>query len=92
MKCLRLLLFGVLLASAWCSGAENQSSHEQTIRRTLLAFSDARNAFDAQAIANLFTLDGEFTSPNGKTYQGRAAIQKFFARVFQSAEMKTSRS
>ena len=92
MKYFGLLLFSVLLTAAWCTATENQATDEQMIRRTLLAFSDARNAFDAQAIADLFTLDGELTSPTGNTYKGRPAIQKFFATVFQSPEMKTSRS
>ena len=72
-------------------GNENRPADEQAIRRTLSAFSDARNAFDSQTIAHLFAPDGEFTTPIGTTYQGRPAIQKFFATLFQSPEMKTSR-
>ena len=71
---------------------ENRTTDEQAIRRSLLAFEAARNALDAKAVAGLFTPDGEFTMPIGTTYQGRPAIEKFFAALFQSPEMKTSRA
>jgi len=65
---------------------------ERAIRQLILAFNNARHALDAQAIAGLFTRDGEFTTPLGTGYRGRRAIQQFFTTAFADPEMRSSGS
>ena len=69
-----------------------RDADEGAIRKTITAFNNARNAFDAKAIADLFDLDGTFTTPVGTSYLGRQAIQQFFASAFASPEMRSSPS
>jgi uncharacterized protein (TIGR02246 family) len=92
MKSFRLFFLMALSISSWGADIKGGAVDDRAIRQTLSAFNNARNALDAQAIADLFTLDGQFTTPIGSSYSGRSAIQNFFAKLFQSPEMKSSRS
>jgi uncharacterized protein (TIGR02246 family) len=91
MKCFLLFLLTTFLVSGRAGEIKGRVADEQAIRQTLLTFNKARDALDARGIANLFTPDGQFTTPIGISYSGRAAIQSFFAEAFQSPEMKANR-
>ena len=91
MKCFHLFLLMATSLWGWGADIKGRAADEEAIRQTLLAFDHARDALDAKRIADLFTPDGQFTTPIGTSYSGRAAIQGFFAKAFQSPEMKASR-
>lgn len=60
------------------------SPDEQAIRRCAEAFATAYNAGDAAAVAALFTPTAEIVDQEGHRAEGRAAIEKIFAGIFQA--------
>lgn len=56
---------------------------EKAIRATADAFAKAFNAADAKAVAALWAPDAEYVDESGESFQGRAAIEKLYAEVFQ---------
>jgi uncharacterized protein (TIGR02246 family) len=61
-----------------------QSPDEQAIRRVIEAFATAYNAGDAATLAALFTPTAEIVDSDGHRSEGRAAIEKVFAGIFQA--------
>ncbi len=57
---------------------------ESEIRLVSKAFEDAFDAADASAIAELFTIDGEFIDVERLVYQGREAVKAEFAATFEA--------
>jgi uncharacterized protein (TIGR02246 family) len=49
---------------------------EESIRKMLAKFADARNALDAQGMADAYAEDAEFISFNGPQISGRSAIER----------------
>jgi uncharacterized protein (TIGR02246 family) len=47
---------------------------EESIRRLVRGFADARNSHDGQTVANLYSEDGEWIADNGRVVQGRPAL------------------
>ncbi len=65
------------------AGKPQAPSAELTaIRTTSQAFTEAFNRQDPQAIAELWTPDGDFVDELGNRYAGRDAIQAAYARFF----------
>jgi uncharacterized protein (TIGR02246 family) len=60
------------------SSGDVKTSHddEESIRKMLAKFADARNALDAQGMADAYAEDAEFVSFNGPQITGRAAIER----------------
>src|SRR6516164_7015368 len=57
------------------------SKDESVIRGNIEAFVKAFNAGDAKAIAELFASEAQIVDDEGKTTQGRDAIEKVFAGI-----------
>jgi uncharacterized protein (TIGR02246 family) len=55
------------------------------VRKSADAFTKAFNAGDAKAVASFWTPDGEYTSPDGETLRGRAAIEKAYTEFFKTS-------
>jgi uncharacterized protein (TIGR02246 family) len=58
------------------------SGDEQAIRATGDAFIKAFNAADAKTLGALWTAEADYVDENGQSYQGRAAIEKEYATLF----------
>lgn len=57
---------------------------EKAIRSCTDAFVKAANAHDAKRLAALFAPDGEIVNEEGHVVQGREAIERTFAAIFQA--------
>jgi uncharacterized protein (TIGR02246 family) len=68
--------------------AADRSADEAAIRANIAQFVKAYNAGDAKAIAALFTPDGEVIDKEGNEAEGREAIEKTFAKIFQDMPEK----
>jgi uncharacterized protein (TIGR02246 family) len=81
--------FGVVQAddapagSAAVSATVGSQADEKAIRATAEDFLAAFNAADAKAVGALWAADAEYTDESGKSYQGRAAIEKEYAEFFK---------
>jgi uncharacterized protein (TIGR02246 family) len=58
------------------------AADEKTIAKNRSAYIKAFNAGDARALALLWAEDGEFVDEQGRSFRGRAAIEKEFASFF----------
>lgn len=83
------LTVGSLALVALCSlsdkvvRAAEPSPEEKAVRQTAQAFTDAFNKGDAQAVAALWTADGDYSvGPN--TVKGRDQIQKLYEEFFKA--------
>ena len=63
---------------------EQSRTDENAIRLNVNAFTKAANAHDAKALSALFAPDGELVNEEGHAVQGREAIERTFAAVFQA--------
>src|SRR5580704_13657332 len=72
----RDLLTGFVLTVALAAGSAGQSpsADEESVRTLIKAFADARNAHDGQAVAALYSEEGEWISAAGYFVQGRPAL------------------
>jgi len=68
--------------------SSDHSADEAAIRANIDRFVQAYNAGDAKAVAALFTADGEVHDKAGNEAEGREAIEKTFAKVFQEMPEK----
>jgi uncharacterized protein (TIGR02246 family) len=64
--------------------AADHSADEAAIRANIAQFVKAYNAGDAKAIAALFTPDGEAWDKEGNEAEGREAVAKTFAKIFEA--------
>jgi uncharacterized protein (TIGR02246 family) len=60
------------------------SADRDVILKTARDFADAFNKRDAKAIAALWTENGESRESDGRTFVGRAAIEKAYAELFKA--------
>jgi uncharacterized protein (TIGR02246 family) len=84
---------GVLAAILAATAAAQQKDDENAIRLVVDAFAKAYNGGDAKAIAALFLPGGEIVNEAGESVQGREAIERTFAEIFQAhpkAQIKVS--
>jgi uncharacterized protein (TIGR02246 family) len=61
-----------------------RKADEEAIRQLAVAYVKSYNAREPKTIAGLFTPDGEIVDDQGHSIQGRGAIEKVFAAVFES--------
>jgi uncharacterized protein (TIGR02246 family) len=66
------------------SSASDSSGDLAAIRLQSQAFVAAFNAGDAKAVAGLWTENGDFTDESGRTFSGRAAIEREYAALFNA--------
>lgn len=82
-KWLGLVFIGLLFSITFSTGAfSNLYMQQQNIRTTIEKARDAWVARDADALAQLFTPDGEIIVP-GQRWQGQARIREEVARFAQ---------
>jgi steroid delta-isomerase-like uncharacterized protein len=101
MRTLQLLTLSVLLCGAASSsvapgGAQAQTrpagkgAHmNQDMERVLVAFADAWNKHDVDALMSFMTPDGVFEASagntvNGERYEGQQAVRAAYAGIFQT--------
>jgi uncharacterized protein (TIGR02246 family) len=68
--------------------AADHSADEAAIRANIDRFVKAYNAGDAQAVAALFTPDGQIEDKEGNQTEGRKAIAQTFADLFKATPKK----
>jgi uncharacterized protein (TIGR02246 family) len=68
--------------------AVDRAADEAAIRANIAAFVKAYNAGDAKAVAALFSPDGQVEDKEGNVSEGREAIAKTFAAVFEATPDK----
>ena len=82
------LFCACVLVLMFCSGAPGddkaQSANREVAKKALAALDAAFNAHDAKAIGELFTPTGEFVSGDDDVFEGREAITREFAALFES--------
>jgi uncharacterized protein (TIGR02246 family) len=66
------------------SSEQSRTDDEKAIRLEADAFIKAANAHDAKALAAVFAPDGELVNEERHAVQGREAIERTFAAVFQA--------
>jgi uncharacterized protein (TIGR02246 family) len=65
--------------------AEDRTADEAAIRANVATFVRAYNVGDAKVVAVLFTPDALIVDKDANTWQGRAAIEQTFAKLFAAA-------
>jgi uncharacterized protein (TIGR02246 family) len=65
------------------ASSSEEAADEQAIRKTAADFETAYRAKDADAIARLYTSDGEIVDIDGTIVRGRGAITREFRKIFQ---------
>jgi uncharacterized protein (TIGR02246 family) len=55
-----------------------QATVDPSLQKTLVAFTEAFNRFDAKAVASFFSDDGTLLTPEGRYGRGRAGVEKVF--------------
>lgn len=63
--------------------SSTESADVKAIRATAVAFERAFDAGDAKAVAALWTQQGDYVDENGQVSQGRKAIEKKYASLFE---------
>jgi uncharacterized protein (TIGR02246 family) len=66
------------------SAQQSRADDEKAVRLEVGAFTKAANAHDAKALAALFAPEGEIVNEEGHALQGREAIEKTFAALFEA--------
>jgi len=83
----RIILCSSLLVVALCSGAPSDDKapdkNAEPVSKAFAALAKAYNARDPKAIAELFTPNGEFIDAEDNVFQGRDAISREFAALFE---------
>jgi uncharacterized protein (TIGR02246 family) len=83
----RKILCSSLLLLGLCSGAPSDDKapdkNAEPVKKVLASLVTAYNARDARAIAELFTPTGEFIDAEDNVFQGRDAISREFAALFE---------
>src|SRR4051812_48926702 len=86
------LVLAIVTALATPLAAESNAQDEAAIRKVITAYSSARDALDAQAMANLYANDAEYRSLGGEqSITGRSSIEKHWADFFQRKSSRASR-
>lgn len=81
------ILGGCLVMALCCGGVPSQekpgSPSADAVGKILSAVTAGYNARDSKAISELFTTTGEFIDGEGNVFQGRDAIAREFAALFE---------
>lgn len=71
--------------------AQDQQAQDVPVRTLIRAFADARNTHDGQAVAVLYSEDGEYISSMGTFASGQAALSKVWSSVSGHVDRTISR-
>ena len=84
----RSLLAGFVLTVtlATIGAGQSPSTDEESIRALIETFAGARNAHDGQAVAALYSEEGEWISANGSFVHGRPALARLWSGVTGEVE------
>jgi uncharacterized protein (TIGR02246 family) len=79
----RAVLAPLLLAVALTAigNAQSFQTDDEPIRTLIKTFADARNAHDGEAVAALYSEDGEWISAHGYFVHGRPALVRLWSGV-----------
>jgi uncharacterized protein (TIGR02246 family) len=77
-----LALGGLTARHAWAADAKPNGKEEMAILKKAEAFVEAFHTGDAKAVASHWAEDGDYTDQRGRTFKGRAAIEKIFKELF----------
>jgi len=80
---------GTALAQSNEGSIRSDLVNEGTIRELYANFNKAWNKHDTQAMANMWSIDGDHREPDGRLAKGREAISKLFAAQHESVFKKT---
>jgi len=87
MRIRRKMFCSSLVLLALCSGAPSDEKapdkNPEVVTKVLASLAAAYNARDAKAIAEQFTPSGEFIDAEDNVFQGRDAISREFAALFE---------
>src|SRR5437868_1204850 len=64
------------------AAAEERQPDQTAVRKALDGFVAAFRKGDAKAVAACWTAEGEYTSDDGTTFRGRAALEKAYSEFF----------
>jgi uncharacterized protein (TIGR02246 family) len=82
-----ILMLAICAGAALAAAAEpTKPDDEAAIRRAVDAYVAAFNRGDARALAACWSDEGEYVSPDGMRFKGRAAIQKEFEAYFAESQ------
>ncbi len=62
------------------------NADEALIRKAIASYTEAFNKGDAKAVANHWSENGEFITPDGRTLKGREALSKNFGDYFKETK------
>ncbi len=88
----RQMLFLLAVCTVAAAGAtvtqaqQDAPDDEARIRKNIAAYLEAFRNRDADAMAALWTEDGEYLTPGGELIKGRAALKESFERNFEDNE------
>jgi uncharacterized protein (TIGR02246 family) len=89
MKIATVILLVLVAAASAVGGQETTtpvSPDELAVRKAIASYTAAFNKADAKALAAHWTAQGSFTTPAGKTLQGREQLETDFAAYFKEAK------
>ena len=84
-----LALVSLIPVSSPAERDKQQESTTEAIQKVVTAYTKAFNEADAEALADLWTPQGDYLGPRGQRIQGRDAIRENFRRFF-SANSQTN--
>lgn len=79
-----LALPGVAAGQSNVGGAESDVRNEKKVRELYERFTAAWNRHDWEALAAMYTIDGDHTEPDGDHVDGRTAIALLFKRQHET--------
>ncbi|MGB9475630.1 MAG: SgcJ/EcaC family oxidoreductase, partial [Candidatus Udaeobacter sp.] len=84
---MKIIVFLVLISTALAAAAQAETTAENSPEKTAVtavdrAFEAAYTKADAKAVADFFTDDAHYTSDDGRTFDGRAAIEQNVRAAF----------
>lgn len=65
-------------------GPESDLENEDEIRKLYAQYTAAWNRHDPSAMAEFWTIDGDYMEPDGRHAKGRAEVEKLFTQEHQS--------
>lgn len=81
------IILACLVVALSCGGAPSDEKpadkFAESVGKTLMSLAAGYNARDAKAISETFTTTGEFVDGSGNVFQGRDAIAREFAALFE---------
>jgi uncharacterized protein (TIGR02246 family) len=80
---------GVVVGQSNVGGAATDVKNEKVVRDMYKAFVDAWNRHDFEALANMYSIDGDHIEPDGDHADGRAAVALLLKRQHEGVFEKT---